>query len=469
VRNTVAAILTVAMLVTSGVIALDFADLMRTPHPVTTPHAAVASGVDYEPVIATFYNAANALLAGESSPLLATVIAPGIEVHVGNGLAASGERGMRDYLEGLRLRGAGALTVVRQIGSSDEIAVVIEAHDARSGAGPSTATAPRWRTVDLFRMDAGMIAGYWPGSLENPALPSLPSLALPASAETMSVSLGRLEIGPDAEPTPLVAPVPHLLIVETGTLAISRKVTFEFARAGSSRFVPVAADSGAGELVAGPGDALLLPAVDSHLVRNPGKSSASVLSLLVTPSALLIHQSRAGQASRFSVENMHDGLQGGRRTMWDDNVMTEPLAVKHLPLNRDLAEMTLHGSQLALEPGQRLPPLTPGKLRLAIVRSGVVGVSVITSDTVPISVPNPDSELAAAPDHLFWAGDVFWIESSEAPVLANAGVAPVDILLIDIVPLADDSGATAAPNVTDPEIHAMPPHCEVPQHDPVSC
>jgi hypothetical protein len=469
VRNTVAAILIVAMLVTSGVIALDFANLMRTPHPVTTPHAAVASGVDYEPVIATFYDAANALLAGESSTLLATVIAPDIEIHAGNGPAASGERGMRDYLEGLRLRGAGALTVVRQIGSSDEIAVVIEAHDARSGAGPSTATAPRWRTVDLFRMDAGMIAGYWPGSLENPALPSLPSLALPASAETMSVSLGRLEIGPDAEPTPLVAPVPHLLIVETGTLAISRDSSFEFARAGSSHFVSEAADPGAGELVAGPGDALLLPAVDSHLVRNPGKSSASALSLLVAPSALIFHQTRAGTATQLTVDLMHDGWRIGRRTTWDTNVVTESLAVKHLPLNRNLTETSLHGSQLALEPGQRHPPLTPGKLRLAVVRSGVVGVSVITSDTVPISVPNPDSELAAAPDHLFWAGDVFWIESSEAPVLANAGVAPVDILLIDIVPLADDSGATAAPNVTDPEIHAMPPHCEVPQHDPVSC
>jgi hypothetical protein len=303
-----------------------------------------------------------------------------------------------------------------------------------------------------------MIADYWPGSLENPASASLPSLVIPASAESMDVSLARLELGPHAAPTPLVAPVPHLLIVETGTLAISRNSSFEFAPGGASHFVPMAADHSAGELLAGPGDALLLPAVDSHLVRNPGESSASALSLLVAPSALIFHQTRPEADTHLTVDLLHDGSRIGQRTTWDTNVVTEPLAVKHLPINRNLTATSLHGSQLSLEPGQRHSPLTPGTLRLAIVRSGVVSVSVITSDTVPIAIPNPDSELAAAPNHLFWAGDTFWIEASEAPVLANAGVAPVDILLIDVVPLTEDSGATVAPYATAPEAHVMPPH-----------
>ncbi len=319
--------------------------------------------------------------------------------------------------------------------------------------------------------------GYWPGTLDEVPAPSLPSLTVPASAEMMGVSLTRLELGPGAEPTPLFAPVPHLLIVETGTLMIAREHAFEIARGGASRFTVMEADPGAEELRVGPGDALLLAEVLPHQVRNTGKSSASALSLMVAPSALLFHQIRAGTSSQVTVELMHDGWRAGRRTAWDNDTVTETLAVKHLPVARMGSAVELSGSQIALDVGQRIPPLTPGKLRLAIVRSGVVGVSVINSDAVPISVNRPDSELGTAANHLFWAGDAFWIEDSEAPVLANAGVAPLDILVIDIVPLDDDSGATPTSYATEPQetlpgsVQSMPPRCPVPSVPlaPVSC
>jgi mannose-6-phosphate isomerase-like protein (cupin superfamily) len=322
-----------------------------------------------------------------------------------------------------------------------------------------------------------MIVGYWPGTLdESPAL-SLPSLTVPASAEMMGVSLTRIELGPGADPTPLFAPVPHLLIVEAGTLMIAREHAFEIARGGASRFTVMAADPGAEELHVGPGDALLLPEVLSHQVRNTGKSSASALSLMVAPTALLFHQIRAGPSSQVTVELMHDGWRVGRRTAWDNDTITETLAVKHLPIARLGSAVELSGSQIALDVGQRNPPLTAGKLRLAIVRSGVVGVSVINSDTVAISVNRPDSALGTAANHLFWAGDAFWIEDSEAPVLANAGVTPLDILLIDIAPLDDDSGATPTSYATEPQetlpgsVQSMPPRCPVPSVllTPVSC
>lgn len=451
-RNAVAAILASAMLVISVLIALDLAFLLRAPLPIAASDTAGEHAATREPLIATFYDAANAVLAGNPSPLLGTVISPDIETHDGPGPAGSGERGVLDYLERLRQRGAGARSVAQLIGSGDEVAAVVETHAmAPAALDTGERSSPRWRTVDLFRVTDGMIAGYWPGQLDYLAPPpSLPALAMPASAEAMSVSLARLELAPGADPTPFSASVPHLLIVETGVLAVSRRHAFEIARAGSSRFVAMAADPGAGELIAAPGDSLLFPRTLAHAVHNPGQSSASALSLLVASNSLIFGQIRAGSATTATVEGMHDGWRIGSRTMWDNAVVTEPLAVKHLALNRDLADIALAGSQVSLELGERLPPLHPGKLRLAIVRSGVVGVSVINSDAVPISVPNPDSVLATASNHLFRAGDAFWIEASEAPVLANAGMTPLDILLVTIGLDEEASGATPAPYATEP-------------------
>jgi hypothetical protein len=210
------------------------------------------------------------------------------------------------------------------------------------------------------------------------------------------------------------------------------------------------ADPEADDLHVGPGDVLLFPPDLPQLARNPGMASASALSLLVAPNDLVFQQVRAGTTTQMTIAGIHDGWRVGSRTAWDNAIISQPLAVKHLPLNQELASISLGGIQVSLEPGQRQPPLPPGKLRLAIVRSGVVDASVSNSDTVPISLPNPNSMLATAVPHLFRTGDAFWIEASEAPILANAGITPLDILIVEIAMHGDGVGATQ-PAATTPE------------------
>lgn len=440
-RNAVAAMLAVAMLITSALIALEIAVLMRTPIQIGAPNAAGATVADHEPLLRAFYDAANALLAGERSTLLATVISPEIQTHDGSNATARGEDGLRDYLAGLGQRGDISFHVVQVIGDDAEIAVVVETRQTPSR---------RWRGVDLFRLEAGVIADYWPSSLNTPLPFSLPSITVPAPDAAMGVSLTRLELAPAAEPVSLAVPVPHLLLVETGAINVSREHALQIARAGVSRFAFMAADPAAEHLLLRPGDAILVPEAASPRVWNAGTSSASALSLIVDSRARLFGQLRAGPSSLVTMEIMHDGWRVGRKTAWDGGAVTETLAVKHLPVGQYPKGIEITSNQFALDPGQRSSPLPPGALRLAIVRAGVVGVSVINSDAVPISVPNPDSLLAAAANHLFWAGDAFWIEASEAPHLANAGAAPLDILLIDVVPLKEQGEGTPTSYATEP-------------------
>lgn len=439
-RNAIAVMLAIAMLVTSVVIALDLAALPRAPlHAVATDFGA-STGANHEPLLRAFYDEANTLLAGEHAPMLATVVSPEVETHAAAGSAVRGEAGLRGYLESSRQHGAISLAVVQVIAGGADSAVVVDAREQ-----PSL----RRRRVDLFRIEGGMIVGYWPGAASANATMPLPTITMPVSSETLGVSLTRLELGPGAEPTTLSSPIPHVLLIESGVLTISRKHSFQLARAGESNLALHAADPGAKDMLLGPGDALLFSESASYPVWNDGLSSASALSLLAVPQAVLFQQVRAGSYTRPSVKTMHDGWRVGRRIAWDNNTFTETLAVKHLP-DSPMTGIELQSSQISVESGQRVPPLPPGKLRLAIVRSGVVGVSVINSDAVSIAAPNPDSQLAVAANHLFWAGDAFWIEAVEAPVLANAGVTPLDILLIDVVPLEAESGATPASYATEP-------------------
>ncbi len=338
--------------------------------------------------------------------------------------------------------------MVQVIGGGADVAVVVDEQ-------PSL----RRRRVDLFRIEAGMIVGYWPGAASANATMPPPSVTMPGSSEAMGVSLTRVELGPGAEPTTLPAPMPHLLLVESGALTFSREHSFQLARAGESTLAPLAAEPGAEAVLLGPGDSLLLSEVSEYRVWNDGTSRASALSLLAAPSSRLF-QERAGAFSMQTVKTMHDGWRVGRRIAWDNNTFTETLAVKHLPDRLRMTGIELRGRQISIESGQRVPPLPPGNLRLAIVRSGVVGASVVNSDAVPISVPMPDSQRAVAANHLSWARDAFWIEAVEAPVLANAGVTPLDILLIDVVPLEDNAAATPTSSATKPQEtyhHSTPP------------
>ncbi len=69
-RNTVATMLAIAMLATSVLIGLDLTMVMQTPIHDGLPDAEVPAGAEHEALIQTFYDAANALLAGEHSGLL---------------------------------------------------------------------------------------------------------------------------------------------------------------------------------------------------------------------------------------------------------------------------------------------------------------------------------------------------------------------------------------------------------------
>ncbi len=68
--------LAIAMLVTSVAIALDLAALTRVPLPAAATDTVDSAEANHEPLPRAFSDAANALLAGEHAPLLATGSSP---------------------------------------------------------------------------------------------------------------------------------------------------------------------------------------------------------------------------------------------------------------------------------------------------------------------------------------------------------------------------------------------------------
>jgi hypothetical protein len=455
-RNVIAVMLTFAMLATASVIAVELAALSGTPSPFSAAENPRFAGVDQTSLVEAFYDAVNRHLAGEDSLLLATIASPRIAVHVGEDPDVRGPVALLKHLDGLRQRGQVSLHFARLIGDGSEVAAVVEARapasdeEDRSDRGPLL-----WRTIDLFRIEAGMIAAWWPGTIELPPSPPLPAATVRVPSGDAGISLSRLELSAGTDGMSLDAPHPQVFLVESGAFAISREQRLAVSHAGDITFTTLDAAPGGDDLLLRPGDALFLPARSPVDIRNGGTAGASALSLLVAPRAQLLSQVHAMPNDLVTVMVMHDAWRIGRRVTWKSGAVSETLAVS-LRADEDGTggPLRLSGNPVTLDPGQRLPPLPPGDLRFAIVRSGVLSVSELDRLAEPTRVPGTiqqtvmaGSSAVDAASHLFWAGDVFAIEAGEAPVFENAGATRLDVLLVEIA-VERDEGAPFAEEAT---------------------
>ena len=432
-RSAIAVALTVAMLVTGTLIALNFALLTGTLAPVATLDEALPAQRDRHDLIRSFYDAANTILAGEDSLLMTTVVTPALEVHLTATKPERGMPGLEQHLSTLRQHGKMSLYPLRLVGGGDEYAAVVEAR------GPAPAGAERgallWRATDLFRLDGGMIVEYWPGTADLSASAPPPGATVYAPLRDGGVSLTRLELAADSAPIPLSSPYPYLLLVESGTMAVTRDGPLSLARAGDVQFSLLAPDPGADDVLLRPGDTLLVGEDTTTDIYGAGGASASALSLLIAPRSQLFNQARTLPGDVVTIAGIHDPWRVGRRVNWDSGAVSETLAVSLFPhVEVDPAAIVVDSSTLTLSPGQHLPPLPPGQLQLAIVRAGTISVSGL--DEFPAGTPAPGMiPNADAPgSRVFRAGDAFSIEAGEAPVFENTGVTRADILLMQVDP-----------------------------------
>jgi hypothetical protein len=426
------ACLTAAMVVMGALVALDLGALLSTPS-LLAPHSSdtTASGDTY--LVQEFYAAANAVLAGDSPETLAAIVAPNLETigPADTDAPGRGQDGLTDHLTRLRKRGAIVLDVVRIMGTGNDIAALIETRMAAPSGTPASLVPPATTSqmVEVFRLEAGRIVAYWPGTLRDVPLPSLPALTVAAPAEEVGVSLARMELGPQTSPTLLRSPFPHVLLVESGALAVPRHGALAVALNGAPRFFELPASTGEMLLLA-PGDALLVPADGWFELRNAGDAPAAALSLHLAPRAALFTPPQASRLEAPTLQALHDPGRVGSRVTWGNNVITESLAYGVLPdpdpALAALAALTVSGAALPIEPGEQASPLPPGDLRFVVVQAGTFSLA--------------GSPSGMAPSRLYRAGEAIVAETGQTPLLDNAGPTRLDLLVLSVA-LERESGA----------------------------
>jgi hypothetical protein len=431
VHTCVLACFTTAMLTLGALIAADFSALVATP-PLTAvdDQEPAAAGDAY--VVQAYYEAANAVLSGAPAGVLAAFVSPAVETYPAGSEPIQGQQGMTSHLHDLQRRGAVRLDVVRTMGTGDDLAALVEVRDASATAAAADRATSSSRMIELFHLEAGRIIGYWPGSLQDGPPAGLPAASIAAAPGELGVSLARIELGPRTPPATLLAPFPHLLLVETGTVAVGRDDSLSLARAGASRFTALPPAMGGGLLLE-PGDALLAPAGAREELRNAGETPAAVFSFLLAPRSDLFHPPPVSRRDGATLLGMHDPSRVGTRVTWGNQVRSEVLAFGLLPAAGSPAPpVTLNGSPLFLEPGQRLPALPNGALRFVIVRAGVLAVLERTRQVSATGRPVAGVEAPMQASPLFRAGEAIAFAADKELLLENAGLERLDLLSIEI-------------------------------------
>jgi hypothetical protein len=419
------------MLTLGTVIAADLSTLLTTPPLTAVDHQRPAATGDAY-VIQAFYEAANDVLDGSSPGALAAFVSPAVETYSAASEPIHSQQGIIDHLRGLQRRGAVRLDVVRIMGTGNDLAALIEVRDASTTTAVSDEAAISRRMTELFHLDAGRIVGYWPGSLQDGPLPAMPAAVLAAASGELGLSVARIELGPRTRPTVLLAPFPHLLLVESGTVAVGHDDALSLARAGASRFTELPPAHGEGLLLE-PGDALLAPAGAREELRHTGEMPAAVFSFLLAPQADLFNPPPVSRRDGATLLGMHDPSRVGTRVTWGNQVRSEALAFGLLPAVASTSlSVTLSGNPLILETGQRLPALPSGALRFVIVRGGVLAVLEKTRQVSATGRPEPGIEAPMHASPLYRAGEVISFAADKELLLENAGPDRLDLLSIVI-------------------------------------
>jgi predicted SnoaL-like aldol condensation-catalyzing enzyme len=434
VRSVLAAVLTTALLVTGVLVAIDLALLIEPGSFIAASESADLAPSDDLRLVHAFYDAANAFLSGENAMALTAVVSPQVRTHVGTAAPAGGPAALAAHFASLQRQGDLRLRVVRLVADDGELTTMVEAYPATQlePVNANEQVPPLWRTIDRLRIEGGMIAEYWPGAVESRPLPPLPRFTVSIFPEETTISLARLEVGPGAVLRPLDVPFPQLVLVENGTLVISRQLALSVARASESTFTWRPAASSPEELLLGPGDAVLVPADTGQAIANRADEPASLISMLVAPHAALFGPKHNFTTDELTAVAMHDPARVGRRTAWASGVTTETLAVGDLPtITATTGLLELVGKQITLDPGERTPPATFPGLTFGIVSSGILHVAITptTDGGAATAVASPEAQDPGS--RLLRAGDAASVAPGAIVSMENVGATRLDLMLIE--------------------------------------
>jgi hypothetical protein len=432
VRIVVATALTIALVATGLLLALEIAVLIApTPRSPAAGDrnqdiATHANGVE----IRAFYAAANAILAGNGTPPATTGAAPRLPVPTQTGDA------VLTHLKTLAGQGVGRLEVEGFVGDGRQVSVLVAGYrPVRTDDSPDGAGAPLWRTVDTVRLADGAIVAYAPGPIpSSPPLP-LPPATLAALPGAMDVSLARIELAPEAIVSPFMAPYPHLLVVESGTLTVSGRHRVALARAGDAAFAPWPTGANDFDLVLGPGDAMLLPEGLGMMLRNENPAPVSAFSLLIAPPEALAALRGDDGNEAFTVLRMHDPANVAQPIARGDGVFTTALATTRLADGSERPRsIRVETDAILMAPGDRLPPASADQTTLVVVESGMVSVSrlAVASSEGAAHDPGEDNRVVRG-------GEAVALAAGSTPMLDNGSTSPAEVLLFQITVVSDGS------------------------------
>jgi hypothetical protein len=429
-RTAMAIVLTIALIATGLLLALDIATHIAPGPDLPAPGGDIAATAAYAAAIHAFYDAANARLNGGRIPSPDADAAPR---STGSARAADA---MGTHLSALWRQGVGRLEIEGIAGGSREVSVLVAGYPRTLNIGPNDAApAPLWRTIDTVGVVDGTVVEYAPGPILEPDPPPLPVATLAALPGAMDVFLARIELAPEAIVAPFMAPYPHLLVVESGTLTMSGRHRVALARAGDAAFSPWPVGANDPHVALGPGDAVLLPEGLGMMLRNEGLAPVSAFSLLIAPPDALAALRGDDGNEAFTVLRMHDPRGIGQPIARSDGAITTALATTPLA---DASErprsIRVETTAVLMAPGDRLPPVSADQTTLVVVKSGMVSVSGLAAEPRGAVTHDPGED-----NRVVRGGEAVALAAGATPVLDNSSTSPADVLLFQITVVSDGS------------------------------
>ena len=430
-RDAVAIVLTIALVATGLLLARDIAVLVA-PGPGLPALEGQSAPTASAAQVRAFYDTANVLLRSGNSrsigdPLASLTGSPPIDDVV------------LGHLGDLSRLGVGRLEVEGVVGGQKVLALVA-GYPAGAATSPDAGAAvPLWRTIDTLILGAGEIVDFVPGPIPPAAPLPLPAATFAALPGAMAVSLARIELAPGAVLSSFMAPYPHLLLIESGTLTVGTRHHIGLARAGGEAFSRWPTAGSEQSVSLGPGDAITLPEGAKATLRNEGLAPVSAFSLLIVPGAALATPPRDDGNDTFTIVRMHDPTATGQPVPRGDGITTTALTAVPLasasPRSRSIRVET---NIVLLEPGAQMTPVTRDRVTMVAVSSGTLSVSGAT--TWPSMATQRDASPA---NRLLRGGEAAGFTPDSAPTLQNAAGVTVELRAFEIVVAPD--GASPEP------------------------
>ncbi|HEU0113732.1 MAG TPA: nuclear transport factor 2 family protein [Thermomicrobiales bacterium] len=408
--------------------------------PTTTGQAALARG---------FYAALNTMLAGGDGAPLTALVAPDVVVHlpnqrfVGSAPLLAYSAALGGASPGLRLE-LEALLV-----DGDQVATTVDPIVPTSAVPVDTLSRPALpgNAQERFRLAHGRVAEYWSDLAADDLPRSLPPLTVRLWPGAKEAGLARFTFPPGAELAELVAPDPHLLLVETGDLTVALVGQAQLVRGDDIRagWQP----TGTAPLVLRPGDALYIPAGVTHTLLNATANGASLLGvLLYGPDELAaMRQPTPDRVSRL-LTMYATGLVAAP-DVWTGGATVELLAQADNCGPAQAAALTVRW--LPLAPEQRLAAHPVAGVELLAIETGAVLLGASRNSGMRLgrvsgadAALNQDADAAVMPD-VIMGGDGIALSSGISAPIANAGRAPVRVILVTVAP-----SPTAPPTLCGP-------------------